>query len=634
MSKTIVSDTKSRQRIDAMARVFTKADRVLSGDPVDVVVTGSLGSPFSSALNNAPSWTDGRTITFNKDMIGDVTTVEDIIRLTGLNYHELAHVLYTPRSGTKMVQAIRAEGLDQEFNILEDQRIETLLTSVYPSTIPYLVSTFMKFCIQSDSSWDTNFALAHGRKYLPSDVRAEFRRRFIHQALVSKIESIIDEYRTLAYPADAERGLELTRELNALMIGNVRQPYGHSSNQRPDINSGRAATQSEQRDAVSEVEDADKELEEEDRLRKESEGENASDDSDDVDASDDSEGAGDSDSSDSEDESGHSGSSSDDEGEQDSFSKAATGQGSSAGTTTEFENGSEVSDEDLEFKKVLQKTANTYEQSDEVVEDVAAKQRAIVRGEESLDSKLNIKRYRENAIYPDDVSVARRFSSILERLSADADPGWEQFASSGKINMQRAMSDSDYDRIWDRWEEGNNDATDIECVINIDTSGSMTYLIDQASRALWVIKNSLETLNANVTVISYGGSTNVVYQKSERVSKTKYKQLTCMGNTYARPAVEESVRILESSKRHNKIFISITDGQWDHEMDHSDRKSSNQLISELNKVGVTTALAYIGHPYYLERHNCKIATSVVNPIELIDFAKQIVQATIAPRKVA
>lgn len=650
MTNQIVNTTKERQRIDAMARVFAKTDRVLSGSPIEVTVEDQ---PYVGA----PSWTDGKTITFNKGLIGNVTTLEDIIRLSGLNYHELAHVLYTPRTGSKIVKAIQAEGLHNAFNVLEDQRIETFLTSIYPSTIPYLVSTFVRYCIQNDSAWESNFVLMHGRRYLPSDIRREFRRRFTRPDLLPAFEAIIDEYRKLVYPTNADRGLELTREFQNLLdrIHPVSDPHGHSTCGRPGIDSGRPSPVQDQRDAAESVDEADEELEERDRERENAKGDSDADDSDDIDSDDDdfdADNSGDDDFDDDEDDdegnsssgsgddSGLSGSTTDADSDADQEADGDTFQGtgdidspSPAGNTSGYGE-SDVAPSDQELLDQLQDVVREFEQSDEVLEDAADKQRSIVQGSDGIDSDLDKGRYKEYLVYPEDISVVRRFTTVLERLSSDSDPGWETHASSGRVSMKRVMEGADYDQVWDRWEEGNNDATDIECVIAIDTSGSMTYTIDQASRALWVIKRALESLDANVTVVTFGSESKVAYKRSDRASRTHYRSLNAGGTTWARAAVRDAASILESSKRHNKIFISITDGMWNGEGSGPGNPSSDELIASMNKIGVTTAIAYLGMWGMIpDTHNCQIATSVASPVELIDFAKKLVSQTFAPRKV-
>ena len=618
MSKSILADQQEFERTEAMARVFMKADRVLSGSKVDIELKDERG-------NTAPSWTDGRTITFNKSRIGSITSVEDIIRLSGLNYHELAHVLYTPRWNTDIVKAVRSEGNFEAFNLLEDQRIETFLTSVYPSTIPYLVSTFMHFCADKPESWERNFVLVHGRRYIPAQVRREFRDRFVRQDLISQFETIIDEYRKLVYPASSARGQVLIREFALLLSqigGSPSDPHGHVGGCRPDIDSGRAVPQKDQTDASDASDDLDEELEEDEK-------EDDTSSTDGTDGSDGTDGPDDSD----EGDSGSGSAEGDSEsGDGDSSGESSSSSGKSSGKPSaggEGSGGSGIGSSDGDFKELLEEIAKSVEESSAVQDDVRSKQRSIVNNDGDVSASATGARHREELASPNDISVSRRFSTILEQLRVDSDPGWERRTASGRINVQRVISGAPSDEIWDRWQDGNNDSSDIECVIAIDVSGSMTYQIDGASRAMWVIKRSLESLNANVTVISFGSDTHLVYDKSERANKTKYKRLAANGGTEPRNAVRQSVRILEASKRANKIFIAITDGQWSAE--GRGPNTSEGMIEALGKRGVTTALAFIGPDAYMESHKCQVAVAVNDSVELIGFAKQIVSQTMTTK---
>ena len=58
-----------------------------------------------------------------------------VANLRGLNFHELSHILYTPRQGSEIVTWVKENDLFKAFNALEDQRIETLFTSRFPSTV-------------------------------------------------------------------------------------------------------------------------------------------------------------------------------------------------------------------------------------------------------------------------------------------------------------------------------------------------------------------------------------------------------------------------------------------------------------------------------------------------------------------
>ena len=113
-------------RLNALCRVYEQADRVLSGDPVIVKVVPD---------GPAPAWSDGASISINASQIEDMD-LETLTQVNGLNYHELAHHLYTPRRGTDLMKWVLDNNYMQAFNMLEDQRIETLLVARYPSIAP------------------------------------------------------------------------------------------------------------------------------------------------------------------------------------------------------------------------------------------------------------------------------------------------------------------------------------------------------------------------------------------------------------------------------------------------------------------------------------------------------------------
>jgi Mg-chelatase subunit ChlD len=629
MSKTILNGTESRRKIEALTRVFTKTDRVLSGEDIAVEVADG-----SSYMPNAPAWTDGKTITFNPTMIGEITTFNDLIRLSGLNYHELAHVLFTPRSSSDMGKWVSNEGMHNEFNMLEDQRIETFLTSMYPSVVPYLTSTFLRFCILNDEAWKGNYLLAYGRRYLPSDVRSEFRRRFIKPELLGEGERIIDSYRKLVYPKDREIGKQLVLDFSDLLakLNTMPQdPYGHSVGQRPEVSKGRQASQSDQQEASDLSDDFDEDLDDQD-YDEDSDSESDISDDDDNEDGDNNSNSG----------SGESNKSDDLENKSsDNKPESKGGDSGNHGETNEdivndIDNGKH---QDLaeKFKKQMETAIKESENQESVKEDIQTKQRSINSGNQ-IGSKLRNVSSTEHNVFPVDVSLVRRFSAILDQLVADSDPGWETHSSSGKINIKRAMGDASYDDVWDRWEEGNNESSDIECVICIDVSGSMSYEITNASRALWVIKRALETVNANVTVISFANieDTRIVYRSGESASKSQYKQLRANGCTEPDRAISEATHILEASTRTNKMLIAITDGAWSTwEGSNEDKITSENMILALNKIGVTTALAYIGTPYIpygetkpvVESHNCSVVTVVDNSTKLVEFAKSLVNKT-------
>ena len=662
--KTVFADQKQKEQLLALSGMFTKIDRVLTGQAVRVNVHDGAGVP-------APAWSDGTTITFNGNAIDSLTQAETLVRIFGLNYHELAHVLYTPRMGSAIVDGVLYKGMKQSFNILEDQRIETLLTGRYPSTIPYLVSTFMRYCIQDEQSWESNFVLVHGRRFIPADIRAQFRSRFKHQHLIPQIERIIDRYRLLVFPTDEAEALALVTELHELFrsvqMPNIADPHGHKQTSEQGKGSPQGKRQQQKAaDAAADLDDALAKDEEDadagDQIGQTDDGEDAEggDESGDGDGGEGAEGEATDDASESGGGSGDQQDDSDADDDADTASGGGNGEltapdgdptegnGADTGTdnhlpgssTTEDHDGDGYgkddsddddavwSDDDL--RDALDDVVQQAESDDDLTDEITAAQRAIVSGGD-VDTELRVKKGVNRPVYPEDVSAARKFASVLDRIRVNVDSGWSHGQASGRLNVGQYIKGAPYDEMWDRWEPGNTDATDIECVIALDNSLSMASRMDKACRAMWTIKRALESLDALTTVLTFSDNTWAVYKKGQPVERGNYRFIAHDNGTNPNRAVSEALRVLDASKRHTRIFIVITDGDWLHDRVYSDTNnmSSNQMIQEMNKRGITTALAYIGNSSKpSDPHHCKVATGITSPLELTAFANQVVDIAI------
>jgi hypothetical protein len=290
--RLLTPEAQHREEINNLANVFTRVDRVLSG-------RGDVRCQAVHSGSSAPAWSDGRTITFNVNRIKSITNVEDIVMITGLNYHELAHVLFTPRETHSVGQFVMNGGYQTAYNILEDQRIETFLTAQYPATAAYFTTTFMRYCLAREDQWEQNHVLAYGRRYLPRKVRDAFAKRFKWQEYRKDFERIIDTYRLLNphKVTHAKKMTSLIRQFSDLldMINPPDQPYGHGQG-RPEMpDKGREQTSNQQDEAAEWAEwyddDRDEQEAEEDQQASAGKGRDSkSDDDDDQEDSDDGDG--------------------------------------------------------------------------------------------------------------------------------------------------------------------------------------------------------------------------------------------------------------------------------------------------------------------------------------------------------
>lgn len=206
------------ERLTRAARVFSKTNSILAKRNIKVALR-------KEGTGSAPAWSDGDTVYFNTDHIRD-TDFDDIMRVYGLNFHEMAHVFYTPRMSHPVPTRCKEESLWEAFNALEDQRIETLLTRRWPSTAPWLTATVGRWLLDSTAAVIHAYPLVRGRRYLPGELRGLLREQYLYPSRLGVIDSVIDEYREIRFKRQAhndrdvqDRAVELIRLYHEAVFG-------------------------------------------------------------------------------------------------------------------------------------------------------------------------------------------------------------------------------------------------------------------------------------------------------------------------------------------------------------------------------------------------------------------------------
>lgn len=637
-------------RLNTMCRVYEQADRVLTGDPVRVHVV-------SAPENPAPAWSDGESIYINDKMIEDFD-LDEIVQINGLNYHELAHHLYTPRKGTTFMQWVvqqeqQAEGYMRAANFLEDQRIETLLTGRYPAIVPYLTKTIVRWLGDSPESTAINYLCIRGRRYLPLELRMAYRDQFAFPDLIPVIADIVDEYRLLHFSKDYARAQELVHRFKTEVLdviwptppGNANQNGGSGEGEQsqPGTDGGPHSCGSRLPNRKGTPEPNKAQERDSDRAK----------------------GIGkaepvynpvkpDGSSS----QSSSSASNTNNDGTFTASSKQGNGQGDDGSgdgqvppPTSSVDlrqpdsrssapgGGHSVSDGGLppNIADMLRQIDTEINSRSDVRADVKIKQRVITGGDGKHDEVIKPGKYGQIDVPLEVVGQARRFSRELERLKQDLEPTWVREQSSGRVNIQRVIRGCELDNAFDRWDEGS-DGTDIEAVLLVDRSGSMSYNHNdlRASEAAWVIKKSLQQIDSPVTVYSFDDTAELVFERDKKVNNLTMPFVYGNGGTNPRTSLIAAERLLKSSKRSTKLMFLITDGEF-----HN--RENDDIIKRMNSAGVITVLILIADPEYIERmnartdqdeawHHCTIRGSMASAADLIPFAKTVVTTTI--RKVS
>lgn len=597
---------EDKSRLDGVGNVYQTADRIITSDS-DITVTVVRNPEMDTTATN-----NGREIIFNANLIEDLDT-ETIVSMNGTNYHELAHVLFSPRAGSSLGQYVSNNKMKRAFNMLEESRIEKLLVAKYPATRLFLEATVLDYALKdSPDNWGDMFPVITGRRYLDLDLRQMVADKFINAYgadMAQKVGGIVNEYNNLVFPTDFNRGMELIAEYSEL-VGLDTEPQGqspipngngdgHNHNERNVLQKGRPASTKEQ-----------------ERLQEKSgegEGENLKGDTpmdgkpseDGKDGSSPSNGAG--------------GNSAEYKGEQKSYTNS-----------------------DTDIANALTERLKSIHADSRIKNEVREVRKAIT-GNDEVRGTLKYSNYAEGDVSANASNFARRFGTELERMVLNADPHWERFLPNGKLNVTRTMTPdvNAIGQMFDVWDTGNEN-TDIEAVILLDNSGSMSYHMDEVCEKAWIIKRGIETIDGSVTVYNFHSYSEVLYDKKDKAKPRNFRNVYATGSTNPITALVEAERILTTTDKRIKMLFIVTDGQWDSASD------GDSIIKRLNDKGVMTCVVFMGDYDYVNRmlleakqgdisaktfihslrHNAKVFKAVSNPRDVLDLAVDIVKSKV------
>lgn len=594
---------EEKSRLDGVSNVYQTADRIITSDS-DITVTVVRNPEMDTTATN-----NGREIVFNSNLIEDLDT-DTIVSMNGTNYHELAHVLFSPRSGSSLGQYVINNKMKRAFNMLEEGRIEKLLVAKYPATRLFLEATFLDYALKdSPDKWGDMFPVSTGRRYIDHDVRQMIADKFINSYgadMAQKVSKIVNEYAGLVFPTDFNRGMELIAEYSELVglddtpQGNSPIPNGngdgHNHNERNPLQKGRPASSKEQ-----------------ERLQGKSD-----------------EGVGEN----------LKGDTTANGAKGDDGSNPANGVG---GSTAEYRGEQKsYTNSDEEVAKALTERLNAIRDDSRIRNEVREVRKAIT-GNDEVRGTLKYSKYTDKAVDVSASNFARRFGTELERMVMNADPHWDRFLPSGKLNVTRTMTPdiNAIGQMFDVWDTGNEN-TDIEAVILLDNSGSMGYHMDEVCEKAWIIKRGIETIDGNVTVYNFHSYSELLYDKKDKAKPRNFRNIYATGSTNPMTALVEAERILTTTDKHIKMLFIVTDGEWDNNAE------CDNIIKRLNEKGVLTCVVFMGDYEYVNRilleakqgevysqqaiqrlrHNAKVFKAVTTPKDVLELAVDIVKSKV------
>ena len=602
-------------RIDAWRSVFEKVNRILSEQRVSVHVVGDENMPYGMA--EIPAWSDGLDIFLNGEKVREMLKSNDplaaVLRLKGLNYHELCHVLYTPRATDDMVRRLKEKVAQTgdtrwwySFNALEDQRIETWFSTTYETSKRYFEATVLEWIIKNGSAEAA--ILLYGRKYLSPNIRVQvgrvFRKKY-GKRLYDEFKTVIDEYITLVLPTDSVKAMTLLQRFMELLdqmqkaggtlpvlvimdnggngssdCGGGMDGSGVPRQGRILVKAARSAAEAA-KDAIEDAIDAD--IVEEARR-------------DAADASGEGQGAGQSDSQGA-DASGTDGKNDADSngaegGKADTDAEGAGGGGaSSSGTADHTVQQGDLKDEFDQMIDQAQQDMDEVANDEHVQQDVEAMYDAVqaVVQNGRMNAAGAATKTAERKASETEALVVRKVHNILLRIRQEGEPETLRKQYHGRIEPRRLIARQPHEvDVFKTWDTGTEDETGVEAVLLVDVSGSMSGALTEASGVCWALKRAFDRLDIRTTILMYDTNHTVLYQPSEK-ARGNVPVLGTGGGTDPTSALKQARLILSKSHQANKVLVTVTDGAW-----QGDEAPRLRIMKDLNKMGVTTMLLGMG----------------------------------------
>lgn len=563
---------------NAFASTFTKVNRILSGqNEINVLITED------NAGVNAPAWTDGEHVYLNKAYVNKSFSsifnnakidFSQVAEVKGLNYHELAHIFYTPRMSDKITKIVRAKAdYDSDwwyaYNVLEDMRAESSIIHVYSKMIDYFTYTVIKYILNNeDNETDTSYFLLSGRYFLPIEMRNMMRSLFAQKygtKFTKNMDSIVKKYvAEVTYTsARYQKGFDLIERFVLEVIKPMRTKSGQalpkciggSSHQQHHHAGAKRGGHWNSRDEVGNMWKGKTQVADQKEVKPFIE-----------ELIDEVEG----------------------------LEKQAGKLGAKAGKgSTDNLSASEVN---VELEKILE----IVEKSPQFKSDVKITQKDISHKIETAieDNYIKGLEVAPSLLTPSQSTLATkiRLRRYFRQLRMDLEQDWLTEKRSGKVDLSRFMSTEHLGKtdIFKRWKPNDEDIASAECVILVDMSGSMSGVMDSVSQISWLLKSELDNINVRTSVLGFANNCYKLYTPNQKADRGQYSAWASGGGTQPIYTLKQANKILTKTDRKNKIVIALTDGAWENYDDEIEE------VKKLTKNCDSSNLLFFGSFYSLE----------------------------------
>ncbi len=649
-----------RRQIGNLCQLLGRVDRTLSER--DVVLVRDMAAGISI---DAPAYSDQMGnifIDFAHTAFKSVAGEEAFIHALGLNYHELAHVMFTTAT-MQMQNDLGGVYTRTAWNLLEDGRIERLICGEYAALRKFLNHSFtvlVSHNVDPDFLWAM---LAPRIRELPPELVNTIRAAYValpnrkyDDATMKKMVDIARQYSDLVMPSKHwPIALRLIRQYADLLESAYQNPVGpnnierdaaENSNHESVSRAHRTRTadrnlteqKAAEKERTAQEKEEAKEAREQEKVEQaeqaDSDADDADDDADDAAESDsdstESGSSADSEAGDSEAEESGSEDSSTDGSDQESESKSESKSGSKSDskTGTGKQGGSGEGSEEPSFsEQVLEAFEEVREDivADEEVQSEISLHRSMLRGSGFMPGRKEMAPI--HALHPSDNDrrVVRQTALEYQKIEAELDPGWDRRMPSGKLNPSRFLRERDLDSAFDSWRDDRSEAVGLEVAVLLDLSQSMLDepgLVQKASTAFWIIRSALQSIRANVTGYGFGREPELLFRREKNADRAIVPVWNANSGTRVIQALEEVLPIFYRTRHKSKLLIVLTDGEF-----QEPAPEVAQVLATYKAENIHTVMFGLGIGYQ-NGHLFESAYPIKAPEEMILPTREIVKALI------
>ena len=576
VSKEAVNENKRLSAVEnAFASTFTKVNRILAGNnESSVKIVKGRGV-------EAPAWTDGEDVYLNKDYVTKAFSTllngkidfSNIAEVKGLNYHELAHMFFSPRMTDKITKEIqKLANADSDywyaFNILEDMRAESSIIHMYEKMLDYFTYTVLKYIVDNeDNDYDFTYMLLSGRYFLPIEMRLATRSMFAQahgEKFTKNMEDIVKKYvsevtyTSARYDEGYNLVIRFVEEVIKPMrsktgkalpkcIGGSTHSHHHNNGKKRTYQQGEHGNMTKGKTQVLDQKDVKpfiKEL---------------------IEAVEDL------------------------ESKQMGTLGASAGKGKKDIQTVKSTNDN------------LAEILETIEQSSKFRDDVNITKIAIAYKFEVALDDMNISGISAKPTLvtpsPTSLSLKAQIERYFRQLRIDLEQDWLRGRKSGSLDVNNLMKSRQVpsSKVFKKWKPSDEDSASAECVILLDMSGSMDSVARPTSEVMWILKQVLDKVQVRTTVLGFANQCYVLYQPNQKADRGQVPVFATGGGTSPKHAIKQAIKLLQKSDKANKFVIALTDGSW--ENDDDEFKLTKQLVDMVD----SSNLLYYGSYHWLER---------------------------------